>query len=167
MIPVKFGCPYYEICNRKKDLHLSINLDMFDENKLSLVHDTFNESNFQVEYDKQKFCLFVKELYVTVKTDNESSEDYFSFNNDYSSAKTCLDSINETISFYKWNKIWLGTSEYDLKLGHSYHVKDLYIAIDDITCFEDPFLKTYRLNSCMIDSSIFLCNKYNTFSLQA
>ena len=52
MIPVKFGCPYYEICNRKKDLHLSINLDMFDENKLSLVHDTFNESNFQVEYDK-------------------------------------------------------------------------------------------------------------------
>ena len=117
---------------------------------------------------------------MTVKKNEESSEDYFSFNNDHSSERKCLDSVfsalrkelldrlkDETISFYKWNKIWLGASEYDLKLGHSYHVKDLYIALDDIICLEDPFLKTYKLNSYMIDASIFLCNKCDTFSLQA
>ena len=82
--------------------------------------------------------------------------------------KALLDRLkDETISFYKWDKIWLGASEYDLKLSHSYRVKDLYIALDDIICLEDPFLKTYKLNSYMIDASIFLCNKCNTFSLQA
>ena len=180
MAPVKFDCPYYEVLDRKKDLHLSVNLNMFDENKLSLVSDTFNENNFQVKYDGQKFRLCVTELYATVKTDSQLSEDYFSFNNDCTNAKTCLDSVfsplknlliartkDETISFYKWYKIWLGASEYDLNLRHSYHVQDLYIAFDDIICFEDPFLKTYKLNSHMIDSNIFLCNKCDTFLLQA
>ena len=180
MIPVKFDCPNYEVLDRKKDLHLSVNLNMFDKNKLSLAVDAFNESNFKVEYDNHSFRLFVKDLYATVKKDNESEEYYFSISNDYSSTRTCLDNTfseirellldrkkDETISFYKWNKIWLSASEYDPKLGHSYHVTDLYTAVDDITCFEDPFLKTYNLNSFMIDSSILLCTKCDTSSLQA
>ena len=142
MIAVKFNCFNYEVCNRKKNLHLSVNLDMFDKNKLSLVTDTFNENNFKVEYDKNSFRLFVNELYATVKKDSDSEELYFSINNDYTSTKTCLNkvfaqltqllfdrNVDQAISVYKWNKIWLSASDYDPQLGHSYHVKDLYIAI--------------------------------------
>ena len=84
---VKFVCPYYEVCGRKKDLHLSVYLEMFDKNKLNLLTDSFNESNFKVEYDKQNFRLLVNELYVTVKKDDESEEYYFSISNDYSITK--------------------------------------------------------------------------------
>ena len=142
MIAVKFNCFNYEVCNRKKNLHLSVNLDMFDKNKLSLVTDTFNENNFKVEYDKNSFRLFVNELYATVKKDSDSEELYFSINNDYTSTKTRLNkvfaqltqllfdrNVDQAISVYKWNKIWLSASDYDPQLGHSYHVKDLYIAI--------------------------------------
>ena len=122
----------------------------------------------------------MNDLYATVKKDSESEELYFSISNDSSSTRTRLNNVfselrqllfdknvDQAISLYKWNKIWLSASEYDPQLGHSYHVKDLYIAIDSITCFEDPFLKTYRLNCFMIDSSIFLCTKCDTFPLQA
>ena len=52
MIPVKFNCPNYEFWDRKKDLHLSVNLNMFDKNKLSLV----------AEYDNHSFRSFVKRI---------------------------------------------------------------------------------------------------------
>ena len=179
MIASKLNCFNYEVCNRKKDLHLSVNLNMFDETKLKLVTDTFNENNYNIKYDNHSFRLCVNDLYAMVKKDSESEELYLSFSNDNSNTKMLLNNvfsalrkllvdrdIDETISLYKWNKIWLSATEYDPQLGHSYHLKDLYIAIDSITCSEDPFLKTYALGCFMIDSSIFLCNKCDTFLLQ-
>ena len=62
MIPVKFNCPNYEVWDRKKDLHLSVNLNVFDKNKLRLVVDSLKESNFKVEYDNHSFRLFVKRI---------------------------------------------------------------------------------------------------------
>ena len=178
MIAFKFNCPYYEVCGRKKNLHLSVDLCLFDKNKIKLVTDDFNESNFKIEYDNNSFRLFVSDLYCTVKKDIESENLYFSINNDYTSNGKRLNevfselkelffdkNIDKAISVYKWNKIWLTASDYDCQLGHSYHVKDLYLAIDSIICFDDPFLKTYKLDCFMIDSSIFLCSKCDTFSL--
>ena len=55
MIPVKFNCSNYEVCKRKKKLDLSVNLNMFEKNKLRLVTDSINENNFRVEYDNHNF----------------------------------------------------------------------------------------------------------------
>ena len=55
MIPVKFNCSNYEVCNRKKKLDLSVNLNMFEKNKLRLVTDSINENNFRVEYHNHNF----------------------------------------------------------------------------------------------------------------
>ena len=178
MNAVKFSCPYYEVCDRKKNLHLSVDLSLFDKNKISIVTDNYNENNFKVEYNNHSFRLFVSDLYCTVKKDSESEQLYFSINNDYAANGKLLNqvfselkkllsdkNINKEISVYKWNKIWLTASDYDCQLGHSYHVKDMYEAIDSIVCFNDPFLKTYKLDCFMIDSTIFLCNKCDTFPL--
>ena len=176
---VKFDCPYYEVADLKKDLHLSLNLDSFDESKLSLVPKLLNEETFEVKYDNKKLRLFVKDLYVTVKRDHNNSEAYFTYKYDPSPAKKLLDSVFSSIkkpliekvpcdvlSFAKFGKIWLTAAEYDLKIGHSYHVRDLYIAIDNMICCENAFLKTYWLNSVMIDSSVNLCYNCDTFELQ-
>ena len=140
--------------------------------------DNYNENNFKVEYNNHSLRLFVSDLYCTLKKDSESEQLYFSINNDYAANWKLLNqvfselkkllsdkNINKEISVYKWNKIWLTASDYDCQLGHSYHVKDMYIAIDSIVCFNDPFLKTYKLDCFMIDSTIFLCNKCDTFPL--
>ena len=179
MIPVKFNCSNYEVCNRKKKLDLSVNLNMFEKNKLRLVSDSINENNFRVEYDNHNFRLLVNDLFATVKKDSESEELYFSITNDNTNTRTNLNNvfsalrqllfdknIDQTISVYKWNNIWLSCSAYDLQIGHSYHVNDLHIAIDSIICMEDPFFKTYKLECFMIDSVIFLCTKCDTFPLQ-
>ena len=118
MIAVKFNCPYYEVCGRKKNLHLSVDLCLFDKNKIKLVTDDFNESNFKIEYDNNSFRLFVSDLYCTVKKDIESENLYFSINNDYTSNGKRLNevfselkelffdkNIDKAISVYKWNKI--------------------------------------------------------------
>ena len=178
MNAVKFNCPYYEVCGRKKDLHLSEDICLFDKNKIRLVTDYFNENNFKIEYNNNSFRLFVSDLYCTVKKETESENLYFSINNDHTSNGERLreifselkelllnKNINKEISVYKWNKVWLTASDYDCQIGHSYHVKDLYLAIDSIICLDDPFLKTYKLDCFMIDSSIFLCSKCDTFPL--
>ena len=163
---------------RKTYICLKTYVCLFDKNKISLVTDDFNENNFKIEYNNNSFHLFVSDLYCTVKKDTESENLYFSINNDHTSNGKRLNevfsklkelllnkNINKEISVYKWNKIWLTASDYDCQIGHSYHVKDLYLAIDSIICFDDPFLKTYKLDCFMIDSSIFLCSKCDTFPL--
>ena len=163
---------------RKTYICLKTYVCLFDKNKISLVTDDFNENNFKIEYNNNSFHLFVSDLYCTVKKDTESENLYFSINNDHTSNGKRLNevfsklkelllnkNINKKISVYKWNKIWLTASDYDCQIGHSYHVKDLYLAIDSIICFDDPFLKTYKLDCFMIDSSIFLCSKCDTFPL--
>ena len=172
----KFSCPYYEVCGRKKDLHLSENVFSFDENKLKLVTDYLNVDNFEIKYNNSSFRLFIPELYCTVKQDTDSENLYFSINNDYTENGKRLNEVFNVLKklfhekkneemLYKWNKIWLTASEYDCQIGHSYHVKDLYLALDSIISINVPFLKMYKLDCFMIDSNIFLCSKCDTFSL--
>ena len=80
----------------------------------------------------------MSDLYCTVKKETESEKLYFSINNDHISngerlreifselKELLLKNINNEISVYKWNKIWLTASDYDCQIGHFYHVK-IYI----------------------------------------
>ena len=176
MKAVRFKCPYYEVCGRKKDLHLSENVFSFDKNKLKLVPDYLNDDNFNICYNDDNFRLFIPDLYCTVKKDIDSENLYFSINNDFTENSKRLNEVFGVIKdlfneksngelMYKDCKIWLTASEYDCQIGHSYHVKDLYIALDSVVGTEVPFLKLFKLDCFMIDSSIFLCSKCDTFSL--
>ena len=178
--PTKFTCYVYEVGRCKKDLHLSIKLEEFDPSKLSLIVDELNEDNFNILYAGQKFRLCEEKLYVKVKTSRAFEQEYLSIKDDRTKAKECLFNVFvaikkllknntkeqvEQICFVDWGRIWLNCSEYDLTQRHPYHLEDLYIALDDIICYKDPFLKSYKLGCEMIDSFIYLCNKYDTFLL--
>ena len=174
--PTKFSCYIYEVGKCRKDLHLSINLEEFDPSKLTLTVAKLNEENFKILYDGKKFHLHLENLYAKVKSSRVFEQEYLSIKDDCTKAKKCLyevffaikeliaSNINEEIcSFIDWNKIWLNCTEYDLTQKHSYHLENLYIALDGVICFRDPYVKSYKLDCEMIDSFIYLCKKCDTF----
>ena len=93
MKAVKFSCPYYKVCGRKKDLHLAENVFLFDKNKLKLVTDYLNDDKFEIKYNNSSFRLFIPELYCTVKKDGDSENLYFSINNDYTENSKHLNKV--------------------------------------------------------------------------
>ena len=178
--PTKFTCYIYEVGRCKKDLGLSINLEEFDPSKLSLIVNELNEDNFSILYDGRKFRLYADKLYARVKTSRSFEQDYLSIKYDRTNAKEGLMKVFTAIKklvkinteeepeqncYIDWNKIWLNCSEYDLTLGHSYHFEKLYIAFDDVLCYKETFMRSYKLSCEMIDSFIYLCNKCDTFLL--
>ena len=178
--PKRFECYIYEVGNCKKDLGLSISLEDFDLSKLSLVANDLNEDNFSIMYDGRKFRLYVDELYAKVKYSRAFEERYLSIKDDRIKAKERLmkvfSAIKELVQinteeepdqncYIDWNKIWLNCSEYDLAKRHSYHLEKLYLAFDDVVCYKEPFMRSYKLNCEMIDSFIYLCQKCDTYLL--
>ena len=65
--------------------------------------------------------------------------------------------------FIDWNKIWLNCVEYDLTEKHSYHFDKLYLAVDGVICFQDAFLKNYKLDCEMVHGCVYPCEKCDTF----
>ena len=177
--PKRFKCYIYEVGNCKKDLGLSINLEDFNPSKLSLVVNDLNEDNFTILYNGRKFRVYIDELYAKVKHSRTYEEQYLSIKNDRAKAKERLMKVFATIKelvkinnkepeqncYNDWKKIWLNCSEYDLTKGHSYHLEKIYLAFDNVVCYKDPFMRSYKLNCEMIDSFIYLCQKCNTFLL--
>ena len=178
--PTKFDCYIYEVGRCKKDLHLSIDLEEFDQSKLSLVVSELNEDNFSILYAGQKFRLCVDKLYARVKSSRAFEQEYLSIKDDRTKSKECLMNVFTSIKklvkknteehaeqncYIDWNKIWLNCREYNLTLGHSYHLEKLYIAFDDILCYKETFMRSYKLGCEMIDGFIYLCNKCDTFLL--
>ena len=97
MKAVRFKCPYYEVCGRKKDLHLSENVFSFDKNKLKLVPDYLNDDNFNICYNDDNFRLFIPDLYCTVKKDIDSEKLYSSINNDFTENSKRLNEVFSVI----------------------------------------------------------------------
>ena len=168
-------CYIYEIGNCKTELHLSVNLDEFDSSKLSLVEDKLNPDNFKVLYEGKKFRLFIEKLYAKAKTSRMFDHEYLSIKDDCTNTKKRLYEVFFTIKelitgkvadmcgFVEWNKIWLNCTEYDLVNKHSYHFEKLYLAVDSVVCFQDPYLKNYKLYCEMIHGCVYLCEKCDTF----
>ena len=50
----------YETCGDIKQIELGVQLAQFDNSKLSVVADKETTNNFNIFYDGQKFCLFLK-----------------------------------------------------------------------------------------------------------
>ena len=178
--PKRFTCYIYEIGRCKKDLGLSIRLEDFDRSKLSLVVNDLNEDNFSVLYDGRKFRLYVDKLYAKVKHSRTFEQQYLSIKDDHTKAKERLikvfTAIKELVQlntevhpdqmcYINWNNIWLNCCEYDLTKPHSYHLEKLYLAFDDVMCFKEPFMISYKLSCEMIDSFIYLCQKCDTYLL--
>ena len=174
--PARFSCYVYEVGKCRKDLHLSIGLEEFDPSKLTLAVDELNEENFKILYDGKKFRLYIEKLYAKVKTSRAFEQEYLSIKDGCSKAKKCLYEVffaikelvtskttEEICCFVDWNKIWLNCTEYDLTQKHSYHLEKLYIALDGVTYFQDPSVKNYKLDCEMIDASVYLCKKCDTF----
>ena len=63
MKATELSCYIYEVGNCKKDLHLSVNLNDFDNSKPSLMVDELNSDDFKVLYSGKKFGLFVEKPY--------------------------------------------------------------------------------------------------------
>ena len=168
-------CYIYEVGKCRKDLHLSVKLDEFDASKLRLVEDELNPEHYKVLYDGKKFCLFVEKLYSKAKTSRVFEHEYLSIKDDCTKAKKCLyevffaikelvtGKVTDMCGFVEWNKIWLNCTEYDLTDKHSYHLENLYLAIDGVICFQDPYLKNYKLDCEMIHGGVYLCEKCDTF----
>ena len=178
--PTRFKCYIYEVGSCKKDLGLSISLEDFDPSKLSLVVNDLNEDNFSILYDGRKFHLYVDKLYARVKTSRAFEQEYLSIKDDRTKAKERLMKVFVAIKklvkinteeepeqncYVDWNKIWLNCSEYDLTKGHSYHLQKLYLAFDNVLCYKETFMRSYKLSCEMIDSFIYLCNICDTFLL--
>ena len=178
--PTRFECYIYEVGSCIKDLGLSINLEDFDPSKLSLVVNDLNEDNFSILYDGRKFGLYVDKLYAKVKHSRAFEQEYLSIKDDRTKAKERLmkvfSAIKELVQinteeepdqncYIDWNNIWLNCSEYDPTKGHSYHLEKLYLAFDDVMCFKEPFMISYKLSCEMIDSFIYLCQKCDTYLL--
>ena len=175
--PTRFKCYIYEVKSCKKDLGLSISLEDFNPSKLSLVVNDLNKDNFSILYDVRKFRLYVDKIYARVKTSRAFEQEYLSIKDDRTAkerlmkvfatikklVKVNTEEQNEQNCYVDWNKIWLNCSEYDLTLGHSYHLEKLYIAFDYVLCYNETFMRSYKLGCEMIDSFIYLCNKCNTF----
>ena len=70
--------------------------------------------------------------------------------------------VVDICSFIEWNKIWLNCTEYDLTNKHSYHLENLYLAVDGVISFADPYLKSYKLDCKMIQGGVYLCEKCDT-----
>ena len=73
--------------------------------------------------------------------------------------------VADMCGFIDWNKIWLNCTEYDLTEKHSYHFEKMYLALDGIICFQDPFLKNYKLDCEMVHGCVYLCEKCHSFLL--
>ena len=170
-------CYIYEIGKCRKDLHLSVKLDEFDPSKLTLLEDELNPENYKILYDGKKFRLFLENLYGKVKTSRTFQHKYLSIKDDTTKTKKCLydvffaikelvtGKITDMCGFIDWNKIWLNCTEYDLTDKHSYHFEKLYLAMDGVICFQDPFLKNYKLDCEIIHGCVYLCKKCDTFLL--
>ena len=179
-VPTRFTCYIYEVGRFKKGLGLNISLEDFDPSKLSLVVNELNEDNFSIHYDGKKFRLHVNKLYARVKTSRAFEQEYLSIKGDRTKAKEGLMKVFAAIKklvktnteeepeqncYVDWDKVWLNCREYDLRLGHSYHLEKLYIAFDDVLCYKETFMRSYKLGCEMIDCFIYLCNKCDTFLL--
>ena len=178
--PKRFECYIYEVGNCKKDLGLSINLEDFYPSRLSLVVNDLNEDNFSILYDGRKFRLYVDELYAKVKHSRAFEQEYLSIKDDRTKAKERLRKVFSAIKelvqinteeepdqncYIDWNKILLNCSEYDLTNGHSYHLEKLNLAFDNVLCYKEPFMRSYKLSCEMIDSFIYLYQKCDTYLL--
>ena len=169
MKATELSCYIHEVGNCKKDLHLSVNLNNFDSSKLSLVVDDLNSDNFIILYNGKKFRLFVDRLYAKVKKSRAFNDQYYlSIKDDCSHNKKMLYEVFFAIrelmtskvvnmcSFIEWNEIWLNCTEYDLTNKHSYHLENLYLVVDHVICFQDPYLKSYKL-TCQMIKVLFTC----------
>ena len=170
-------CYIYEVGKNRKDLHLSVKIDEFDPSKLTLLEDELNPENFKLLYDGKKFRLFFENLYGKVKKSREFECEYLSMKDDLTKSKKwsyevffaikelVTSKVADMCGFIDWNKIWLNCTEYDLTEKHSYHFEKVYLALDGVICFQDPFFKNYKLDCEMVHGCVYLCEKCDTFLL--
>ena len=177
MKSTELTCYIYEVRKNRKDLHLSVKIDEFDPSKLTLLEDELNPENFKLLYDGKKFRLFIESLYGKVKKSRVFECEYLSMKDDLTKSKKCLYevffSIKELVTskvadmcgFIDWNKIWLNCTDYDITEKHSYPLEKMYLALDGIVCFQDSFLKNYKLDCEMVHGCVYLCEKCDSFLL--